>query len=246
MIYSFDDLTFKILSVNEYEHADGTFQVAGRQYSAFSLRTEGEGVFQVGNERFISRVGDILFIPRDTSYSVEYRASKSVVFHFLECNYNKTEHFSPAGGKAYRLLFEKALRDWKNSFRVNGVKSVVFQILQALSDEQSSAGERREPLFDACVQYVKDNFCDSDLSLAAVCKNFYISPATVRRKFERYYNTTFIKFVAKLRFDKALSMLLEGREKISSIAYACGFKDEKYFSRAFKTRFGSSPVEIVP
>jgi AraC family transcriptional regulator, positive regulator of tynA and feaB len=35
--------------------------------------------------------------------------------------------------------------------------------------------------------------------------------------------------------------LLETREPISSIAYACGFRDYTHFARKFRRRFGYSP-----
>lgn len=246
MIYSFDGLTFGVLSVNEYEHEDGVFSVRARSFAALSFRTEGEGEFQINGERFVSRAGDITFIPQNMPYEAEYRRSKSVVFHLTNCNYFGAENFVSENKNAYRFLFEKAMADWKTSFGIFGVKSIVYQILQMLADEKTVFSERAEDgAFAACARYVKENFCNPDLSLSFLSRKFYVGEATICRNFRRFYNASFHEFLSKLRFDKAFFLLSSGREKISAIAAACGFKDEKYFSRAIKKRFGCPPCEIV-
>ena len=45
--------------------------------------------------------------------------------------------------------------------------------------------------------------------------------------------------------NKALKLLIENKLSIKEIALACGFPDEKYFSRAFKERFGHPPSQIL-
>ncbi|MBE5733140.1 MAG: helix-turn-helix domain-containing protein [Clostridiales bacterium] len=245
MIYNFDELNFNVMSVDEFYHTNGNFKVIGRAYSALSLRTEGEGRFVINGKRFISKPGDVLFIPNNIPYEVEYVNSKSIVFHFENCNYTEAENITISNFAPIKILFENAMKEWKTRFCINGTKSAVYNILQTIADEKTPQIGIEDKLFIDCVDYIKASFCSPTLSLKQVCKKFFLSEATLRRKFQKYYNVSFIQFLSRLRFDKAFSMLLEGSESVSAIAHACGFEDEKYFSRAIKKKFGVSPSSLM-
>ncbi len=245
MIYNFDELNFKVLSVDKFSHTNGRFKVNSRPYSALSLRTEGEGKFVINGKSFTSKPGDLLFIPHNLSYEVEYINSKSIVFHFIDCNYLTAENIENTP-PSIKIIFENALEEWKTRFCINGIKSAVYSILQTLLDNKTPTYDSSDKIFSECLEYIKNNFCSTSISLKTVCEKFFISEATLRRKFHKYYNISFIQFLSRLRFDKAFSMLTLGTESVSSIAHACGFEDEKYFSRAIKKKFGVSPSSLIP
>jgi AraC-like DNA-binding protein len=245
MIYNFDELNFKVVSVDDFCHTNGKFKVNGRPYSALSLRTEGEGAFVIDGKSFVSKPGDVLFIPQLTPYEVEYKNSKSIVFHFVNCNYTDVENIELNNFASIKILFENAMNEWKKRFCINATKSAIYNILQVIADEKNLQVNLEDKAFFNCVEYIKENFCSPSLSLKSVCEKFFLSEATLRRKFQKYYNVSFIQFLSRLRFDKAFSMLLEGTESVSSIAHACGFEDEKYFSRAIKKKFGVSPSSLL-
>ncbi len=248
MIYSFNELAFTVLSVDEYRHENGSYHVAARPYAAFSLRTKGEGEFTIGNVCFVSKPNDVLFIPQGVAYDAVYRDSVSIVVHFCDCNYSIPENISSENAQSFRILFEQAMRDWKNSFSANGVKSVVYQVLYTLETEKSGILKNireTDPVFSEIVDYVKTHFDDASVTLSSLSEIFFISEATVRRKFHRYFNMSFVRYVSRLRFDKAFSMIESANKKVSEVAFACGFSDEKYFSRAFKKHFGVSPKTLL-
>ncbi len=56
-------------------------------------------------------------------------------------------------------------------------------------------------------------------------------------------------FIRERRLAAALRLLTRpsargGRPRVSSVAYATGFIEDKSFSRAFKTKFGFLPSEV--
>ena len=245
MIYNFDELEFRVMAVDEFCHTNGKFKVSSRPHSALSLRTEGEGRFIINGKSFISKPGDVLFIPHNVSYEVEYIDSKSIVFHFLNCNYMQVENITLENPTPIKVAFDHAMKEWKERFCVNGTKSAVYNILQTIADEKLPMIEVDDKVFLQCINYVKNNFCSSSLSLKDLCEKFFLSEATLRRKFNKYYNVSFIQFLSRLRFDKAFTLLVEGTSSVSAIAHACGFEDEKYFSRAIKKKFGVTPSALM-
>ena len=93
MIYNFDNLTFQILTIDRFNHHEGLFNVKARPYSALSLRLAGTGDFKIGGKSYNTKPGDILFLPADTPYEVEYSVSESIVANLENCNYSEAEIF---------------------------------------------------------------------------------------------------------------------------------------------------------
>ena len=86
----------------------------------------------------------------------------------------------------------------------------------------------------------------SDLSPALVARRQGISDSYIRKLFESE-GTSFSEFVLVRRLVRAYRMLTNARradQKISSIAFDCGFGDLSYFNRTFKRFYGAAPSEI--
>ncbi|MGN0166123.1 MAG: helix-turn-helix domain-containing protein [Lachnospiraceae bacterium] len=65
------------------------------------------------------------------------------------------------------------------------------------------------------------------------------------RHFTRLFTLTYgmppIKYLEKVRMNKAKLMLRSSSKTITEIAYDCGFADNNYFARRFKTLYGMTP-----
>ena len=71
-----------------------------------------------------------------------------------------------------------------------------------------------------------------------------MSPSALQRAFLHHFGMSPKQYVIKLRTHKALQLLVENRLSVKQVAYACGFADEKYFSRAFKSKYGYPPSMV--
>lgn len=108
------------------------------------------------------------------------------------------------------------------------------------------AGPLRAAAPDAierAVQFVQENYAQSDLSLqqAASCAGF--SAAHFSTVFSRKMGRTFIDYLTSVRISKAKELLAGTDRKLSSIAMEVGYNDPNYFSHVFKKREGISPKE---
>ncbi|MBQ8040550.1 MAG: helix-turn-helix transcriptional regulator [Lachnospiraceae bacterium] len=52
------------------------------------------------------------------------------------------------------------------------------------------------------------------------------------------------QYLIQLRMNRALELLTKNEISVKEISFACGFTDEKYFSRAFKKRYGYPPSQL--
>ena len=242
MLYNFEELSFQILTIDRFSHKEGVFYVKERPYAALSLRVSGTGSFKIGGKSFFTHPGDILFIPADVPYEVEYSVSESIVANLHSCNYAEPEVFAFKNGKEALLLFSQLLSEWQAYHSANQAKSTIYGIFEKLDRELKTSVE--DTAFATCLQYIEQNFCDPLLDVGSVCEKGFISPSSLQRMFLQHFGISPKQYVIKLRMNKAFRLLVENRLSVKEIALSCGFSDEKYFSRAFREKYGYPPSQL--
>lgn len=94
-------------------------------------------------------------------------------------------------------------------------------------------------------QYIEKELGSPRLDAETLAEHFGLSRATLYRQFASEGGVQ--RFIRERRLLRAMKMLTQpgptGRPRVSTVAYASGFSDEKTFSRAFKRRFGFLPRE---
>lgn len=103
---------------------------------------------------------------------------------------------------------------------------------------------------DNAVRYIEMNYTDNGLSLEGVCEKLGISVSYLSLLFKRHKETSFVKYLTRVRMEKAKELLKLTEYRIIEIAELCGFNDVYYFSHSFKRYTGVSPkkyrAEINP
>ncbi len=125
-------------------------------------------------------------------------------------------------------------------------------LAQVLSGIESYTKYTEEPIveesecgwFTNVDQLVNEHYSDPEFSTATVIKAIYMSERSFQRRFKSVTGKTFKEYLNQVRLEKACQHLLSG-EKISQVAYDCGFNDPSYFSQRFKNYFGLSPTQFV-
>lgn len=93
---------------------------------------------------------------------------------------------------------------------------------------------------------IGQNLDRPDLSIAALAARHACTSRFVQRLFEMV-GTTFTEYVLAQRLVRAYHKLVDPRyqaEKISAIAYDCGFNDVSYFNRMFRRHFDAAPSDV--
>ncbi len=239
MLYNFEDLTFGILSVYRFRHADGFFSVEPRPYAAISFRLQGKSEFDIDGKHFSVREGDVMFVPADMPYKVQSLGCEILVVHLRDCNYRVPELFRPEKAVQLRMLFLRLLEAYVDRGSVNRAKSDVYAILDAMEGDRKAASENAA--FDACLKYMEENFSDRSLSIGRVAAVGFMSQSSLGRAFHDRIGMSPKAYLCKLRMNKAVSLLSKNEISVKEVAFACGFSDEKFFSRAFRQKYGFPP-----
>jgi AraC-like DNA-binding protein len=113
-------------------------------------------------------------------------------------------------------------------------------------EETSRAGGLRAARLHAIKQDVVKNLDQPDLSVKAIATRHALTPRLVQRLFETE-GTTFTDYVLGERLARAHRILNDPRregEKISVVAWDCGFGDISHFNHVFRRRFGVVPSDV--
>lgn len=74
---------------------------------------------------------------------------------------------------------------------------------------------------------------------------FCLSPATLRRQFQQYFQIPIYKYIHRQRMEHAKKLLLECTHTISEISELVGYSESSNFSHAFKNYFGVAPSKMT-
>ena len=242
MLYHYDDLMFQILTIDRFFHKDGTFHVDARPYAALSFRDKGTGTFKIGNKTLHTNPGDILFIPCDTPYEVDYSTSESIVVNMSFCNYQEAEVFELQPRTGVAVLFSRLLSEWQEQHSVNRAKVTIYSILERMGEYNKTKIENSA--LAECLQYIELYFCDPELDIKRICDVGFLSKSNLYRLFLNHFGISPKQYIIKLRMNKALGLLVEGDLPIKEISTSCGFLDDKYFSRVFRNTYGYPPSQL--
>jgi len=242
VIYNYDNLSWQILTVGRFFHKEGFFDVKARPYAALSFRVSGTGDFEIGAKRLVTNTGDVLYLPADTPYKVNYSVSESIVIHLEYCNYFEAENICLNNPSRIDRQFRHLFDVWTQQHSVNYAKSVIYYILENIANDQKMSIS--DTVIANCVHYMDTNFCDPQMDISTVCDTAFISASSLQRGFIKYVGMSPKQYLIQLRMNRALGLLTDDKLSVREICFACGFTDEKYFSRAFKKKYGYPPSKL--
>lgn len=95
------------------------------------------------------------------------------------------------------------------------------------------------------VQYINNNFTDPDISIKNMAHKFYVHPNYLSTLIKKSLSMTFGNYLKIKRIEFSVQLMNSGITSIKDIAFACGYKDELYYSKVFKSVEGESPKKTV-
>jgi len=118
----------------------------------------------------------------------------------------------------------------------NGVRS-------PQSDQTVSLQSRygmRNPRLVKVLRFMEQTL-EQPLTAAEIAEAAGMSIRQTERLFTRYVKMTPMAFYARLRLDKAHSLLMQTELSITEVAVACGFQSSSHFAKRYRAAFGVNP-----
>lgn len=102
-----------------------------------------------------------------------------------------------------------------------------------------------EKLIQELVQLVEDHLNDPKLSVEFLADQVGMSRANLYRKLQKILDETPVAFIRRLKLQRAQQILAMKKFYVAEVAYMCGFKSQRYFSKCFVKEFGYTPTQYA-
>ena len=90
------------------------------------------------------------------------------------------------------------------------------------------------------MQYVKANYREK-ITLDDVASAIYLSRSYLCKVFKDEMGETLFSYINRIRVEKAKTLILDDSISIADVGGMCGFNDQSYFTKVFKSQTGVSP-----
>ena len=105
------------------------------------------------------------------------------------------------------------------------------------------AGGLSEKFLNRTIRILEQNYVDETFRIEDLYLKLGISRMQLHRKLTALTGQSTSTFMRNFRLHKACRLLPEPDKNVSEIAYAVGFTDANYFTRAFTQEYGITPTE---
>ncbi|WP_456777343.1 helix-turn-helix transcriptional regulator [Bradyrhizobium sp. USDA 3315] len=243
------------LNLNCFVYGDALALAHYPKTRALVAETGSMRVIQGMSSRHLLR-GDIFIPGRWWRYDIEISGNTTFfIIDFLdrwnakqpvsamvisrECYIPSTFFAAPAIAHLTRQSYAEDLPEHDKKAAILMLASLLRHSIEAVL-----AGEIAPPAAESrmvqIVQFIFSNVDKVGLRSENAAKKFNCSMRMIHKTCAQN-GTTFGKLLMEIRLSLAARRLSLGEERISEIAYSCGFASLPHFSRVFKARFGVCP-----
>ncbi len=145
--------------------------------------------------------------------------------------------------KVFMLMDEK---NYGYEFEIRAVLSELLLLIIKNSSEPINNKVKSKAEVERIrkmLNFIQINFADN-IDLQQIANSAFISRRECLRCFRHIVGMSPIQYVIELRIQKAKHLLLETDLSISDIYIACGFQNQSYFTKIFKSKTGLSPMKF--
>src|SRR6266496_4899172 len=144
-------------------------------------------------------------------------------------------------GKARESYFHTKVLTKKQYRSMLRLLEIFGRHLSILSNQIAVENSAAEPVAVArAKQFIAQNQ-DGAICLATVAKAVNTSTFYFCKLFKRATGLTFTDYLARVRIEKAKTLLLDRNRRVSEVAYDIGFKSLTHFNRVFRKIVRQSP-----
>ena len=252
-----DELSFyssvKYTSNKDYR---SDYSTLPRPCHNFAFMLEGEGTIITEDSVLEIKKGDILYIPQNSTYISNWRATPNCIFHSVHFKFSLIK--DPFIGKKipvqllpndqFEKLYEavKTIQQYQYSKTADSfLSAAAFYYLCGilLLNVKIKDIALPESSITPAVIYLQQNYaknCKID-HLASLC---YLSESRFFYLFKKQIGCSPITYKNKIAIQKVAQALLLHKEKsIETIAFEYGFESPIYFRRLFKKLIGKTPSQ---
>lgn len=231
------------------EHASGFYtQRAKENFNFVSFTTGGSATLKIDGKIFKLSKDTFFFASTKSEYILSVPKKWNMVFFHLpaklsvcDCRY-AVENSSRTDEVAF--LAQKYLEEISSPTPAySHLEHLADLLVYCVNSEVGKLGKKKESLSQQILEIPTSKLIFKSAKLVA--KELDISLAILNAEFQKLYGTTCAEYIAKLKLDKARTMLAENKKSIGEIAKMCGFASSHSFDKAFFRVMQITPTQYI-
>ncbi len=130
----------------------------------------------------------------------------------------------------------------RNTHSISLLRALLVEFKRIVAEEISGEGIRTwaEEKVQRLITELSSS-CDQQWSLSQMAEKCGIQRTQLNAVFQKLTGSTPIKYLARLRVERAKTLLRKTNIKIIDIAFECGFSSSQYFANTFNHATGMTP-----
>ena len=240
---------FKILEIINIKREAMAFKTASKDCYVLSCRMRGESTFFYKGSTHTVRRGDVLYIPHGSTYRQACQEEEIIAVH-LDITGSVPKDiciYTPEDPDSMCRLFLGLYSHWqqKDPGSFYHCMADLYEIAAATDIFSFCQQDNTYGVISPAVRYLQTHFYDTALSLDAVYRQSMLSQTSFIKHFRKHFGCTPLKYINKLRIQKAQLLLCSGLYTREEIASLCGFENVKHFYVVFKKITGCTTGEYL-
>lgn len=220
---------------------------------AFVFKISGESIYNFKNCCLSLKQGEMLFIPKGSSYDVQRISdiSEYVLINFDADISNPVPMiYSVDNYPEQGYIYHQLAKMWLFGGETGKFKcySVFYNVLAFLSTKENPEYSyiKKFKVIEKAINYLHSNIFNCDLKVGDLHLICGISDTYFRKIFKAYFGVTPQEYVMNKRMSQASNIITSGEYNlISEVALSVGYSDALYFSRIFLKKYGFRPSEFL-
>ena len=219
--------------------------------------SHGIAIFMKGEDAYYSfdkkvlhiTPNTILYLPKNSNYSISGTTGTCYAINF---DIESPRDFEPFSMKvknksAFIDFFKQAESAWRKKSTGFEMKAMIklYEILLNMQKEIEHSYITKENIkkLQPAIEYIHSRYDSQIITISDLANECNISEPYIRKLFQKAYGISPIKYINRLRIERAKELIESGIYSISEVAQMAGYNDESYFSREFKKATGYAPSE---
>ncbi len=244
VIFYSDNLNIEIIDIFRLYRKKSRYHTPKRPFHILTKRISGYTDMRFENAFFTAGEGNLLYIPANTEYTRQsYENEEIIAIHLNILNKDISEPaMIDVDSAECNEVFFKLYEIW--SERKKGYKyrctAILYRYLSDIVIEKIRSKEYSR--IERSVKHIENNFTEK-LQIEDLAKLCNMCETQYRKLFKKEFGISPVKYINRLRISRAVSMMYSGYYSMSEISELCGFSDQKYFNKIFKSETGKSPSQ---
>ena len=120
---------------------------------------------------------------------------------------------------------------------IRNAEEILEQMIQI---NQEMVKNKNRASVTQCLKYISEHLTE-DISVDMLASRFHFNNSYFSTIFKKSTGVGLSEYIVEARMKKALQLLKNSDTKVYEVALKVGFRDVKYFCKAFKNKFGVTP-----